>query len=519
MSATFIQEILDAMLPPPSSDPADPSVMRYRQTVQSAMVRLAFAVENLSGDDLQRALYFRNAVGQRLTDMSDMYRRATAAGLFFSSDPVDRLRSMARGRSLFQALPTSPEYVPLYQSISALCTMLNDEKTGVLDISSGGAPRIGSLSISFEGMRGIPSSVFNADSLKKQQANVEIQRLDFSKRRGKLLFVAERDEDTLDLIIGVRRMRDASGYIVKVVDKRSGRIREVELTDSTRDDVASEFYSRVMRDVVESIVPANDVMIVRVPSVERNSLHLVTVRPYQRLVSSRNDLFRIPLDRMPNQQFLVDQVERLMADFTPTALESVTPYPFISDVLFGDRRYGWMLAGLNLLSSFERGDSPAVVRGYSYLGAKMADIRQRILDGSFYVPHDLGDFVDGFSRSMSDHGLRDTLSDCLEKSGMFMFFDGREGFDVNGVTVDQQAAQSETSIVSKIISVIDPVHAVLLPSDVRRVVGERASQLPRWFLVTETIPDLDESDDPIDVTTFVGMSRLMNVIVDASRGA
>jgi hypothetical protein len=404
--------------------------------------------------------------------------------------------------------------------------MLNRERAGTLNISSG-RPVIGSLSIAFEGMRDIPSALFDADSLKRQQALESLRALDFTKRRPRVLFMSERDEDTLDIVVGWKKMRDASGYKLTLTDLNTSSSSSVDVGSAETeypDSTTLSFYRRVLSPIIEPVIKERDVALYRFSSVSPDSVYSLSIIPYQRTSNTRNGLFRSTLNRLTLTDEQLDIIKNYIVQFGARNIDDITPFPFISKFLYGDERFGWMLSGLNLLSSFERGDQTTTVRSYSYIGAKYSDIRLRISAGQFYVPSDPDVLERSLQSSFSEYGLSNTLLEVLDKCGMLLFFDEREGFDVSAPSIGREAALRETSLVRVIIGAVDPESASVLPSDVYQAVQTRviitAPAVPGTLaLNVAQTPKLDKSDEIVDVLSFNGMSRLMNIIVDSSRRA
>lgn len=523
-----IQHIVDAMLPPPSTDPNDPAFRTYFLRATNATVILGMSVIRIIGNDVMAALHCRESVLQRLRDCTDIYMRAAAAGLFFSRDPVPLLQAINYARPVLKPILIDPvAHSGIMQSLRTLCDMLNRERAGTLSISSG-RPQVGSLTISFEGMRGIPSTVFNADSLKRQQALDALRTLDFTKRRPKVLFMAERDEESLDIVVGWKRMRDASGYLIDLKNVVSGSSVRVDVKSSdlqAPDPVAIDFYRRTMAPVMGSIAE-RDVALHRFRDVSPHSVYSLSIVPYQRVISAASGLFRTTLNRLVLTDDRLDSIGQSIQRMSlglASGSDWITPYPEISRALYGTDRFGWMLAGLNLLSSFERGEVINTVRGYSYIGAKFSFIRRQIEAGAFYVPAEVTALEVALDRAFSDYGLSATLTEVFDKCGMLLFFDEREGFDVQNASIASDAALRETSIMRQILSAIDPVSATVSPDRVYELIRTGAVAAPPvtsgLTLMVIEAPRLDSSSEIIDILSYDGMTRLLNVIVDASKRA
>ena len=273
-------------------------------------------------------------------------------------------------------------------------------------------------------------------------------------------------------------------------------------------------------------VPERDIALHRFPNAAPHTVYSLSITPYQKVITAASSLFRTTLNRLVLTDDQLDSIGRSIQQ-TSLGLASgsdwITPYPEISRVLYGTDRFGWMLAGLNLLSSFERGEVITTVRGYSYIGAKLSFVRQQIEAGSFYVPAEVSALETALDRSFSDYGLSPTLTEVFDKCGMLLFFDEREGFDVQNASIASDAALRETSIMRQVLSAIDPASATVFPARVYELVQNHATAAPPLTfgvtLMAIDAPRLDNSNDIIDILSYEGMTRLLNVIVDASRRA
>ena len=139
------------------------------------------------------------------------------------------------------------------------------------------------------------------------------------------------------------------------------------------------------------------------------------------------------------------------------------------------------------------------------------------------MPAEVSALETALDRSFSDYGLSPTLTEVFDKCGMLLFFDEREGFDVQNASIASDAALRETSIMRQVLSAIDPASATVFPARVYELVQDHATASPPLTfgitLMAIDAPRLDNSSDIIDILSYEGMTRLLNVIVDASRRA
>lgn len=521
-----VQSIADSMMILPTGESVHVYYNRARNAARALNIDVGPGAGSVAEGIL--SLRYHREIVQRIRDCSDMYFRATAAGLFFSEDPIQTISSLNRDRTVLQPIQQG-DYAGVMDALSALCQMVDAEAAGTLSLS-GGRPQIGGASISFEGLQGIPSSIFSADSLKKQQALDSLKALDFTKRRPKLLFVAERNAETFDIVVGWRKMRDATSYDIELDDIVAGvsRIASVQsLKLEAPDQPAVSFYREKMAHIIGSLVPEKDIALYRFASVSRDTVYSVSITPKQVTTTSKSLLFKMPMRKLiltDEQLGIIESEIREFVRFSGAGIDSITPYPFISDVVYGSRRFGWVLAGINLLSSFERNEQSTIVRSYSYIGAKFSEIRNRITSGNFYIPSDISAAERNLNNSFLEHGLSSTLTEILEKCGMLLFFDDREGFDTPALSIGITDALRETGVLAAILGTIDPVTATVSPTDIysrlrSRIEEARFTRSSVSLQSLLTVPRLDTTDESIDILSYDGITRLMNVIVDSSQGA
>lgn len=530
MSRSKIQSVLDASLPPPSEDDDSPRLLRYFNQCLAATELLGIGALVDDGSTLDRSLYLKNVVKQRLDDITSFVARASQAGVLIAMDPAAKVRSLASTHRFDKDdMPDEgiDYYFDLADALTEVSTLVQREEDGEISLTREPRPQLSSMELSFQGIDGLPSDIFDASSLKRQQALEKLVLLDFTKRKVRVLFFAEYEHDGIvDLVVGWKKIRDATGYKVKFRDVINNRVTEEMVpsakADAPEDDIL-QFYRSMLAPIVGVRHKERDVALLSLRKVSRNGLYSTKISAYQRVSSTKNELFRTTLNRLTLSTGQLDELSESIGLFTEQ-VEAVTPYPFLSELLYGDRKYGWVLAGLNVLSAYDRGEDISAVRSYSYLGAKLSDIRTSIQAGKFYVPSDIKEFDTRLSTSFSNFGLSNTLGEILEKCGILMFFDEREGFDVDAPSLDHEAALQETSAVAAILSAIDVETATVDPKMVYTNittpppgVGElRVRQIGGFEI---QVPRLDTSDDVIDLLSFDGVRRLLDVVVDASRRA
>jgi hypothetical protein len=519
-----VNELLDMLVVPPVTGEADAKAREYFRRSTAAAKTLKITRFATQGSLKEKTLFQRNLVHQRISDIQEIFYRAKATGLYLSIEPVHRLIKMSAGHTALKRIDEDPTFGQLLTDLVTLADLVQREESGERVINRMPVPQAESFSIFFNGIGGLPSNVIDANVLKRQQAFDKLSGLTFSKRRPRALFLCERKHDgKVSLVLGWRRMKDATGYMVRARDVFQDELEEFDAGPaafSSLDPGVVDFYRRNVAPLFPSLTE-NDVALFEVDGVRENCLAAMSVRAYQKISSGKNDLFRAKVNRLSVTEKDLGAIGSEMARFAGSSLNDVTPYPFIADFLYGDSSLGWMLAGLNTVASFERGEGLESVTSYSYLGARFTTVSALIKAGKFFVPVDKDEAVKRFDSSVSNFGLARTLAEVLEKCGVLFFFDERENFDVSSLMFDTEAASLETSLLSTMIEAIDPSSSMVDPREIYAQVSRAVKQSAGGKLVVRDdsveIPKLDSSDDSIDLLTFSGISRFLNVIVDASR--
>ncbi len=516
-----LQSICDCMLSPPSLDPGNPRVIAYFSRIDTAAS--IFGIELASSSfGFSANIIKRNQCLEKIRECIDMYENISAAGLFMNENPFTRIDAINSSRRVVDDIGNSNEiFSSTMKNIRTLLDLITRRDAGSFDIS-GARPQVSALDISFGGMTGIPSSIFNADDLKRQQSLNALRELDFSKRKPKVLFVSEREGETYDIVVGWLKMRDASSYMLTLSDRVFQHTIHVTIQSQNLenvDETTKSFYKSVIAPVIGNSIKEKDVALYRFSNVLRDSVYSFSILPMQNINSGRNNLFRMTLNRvvMTDRQMSNILSAIQLAGFSNT--DEITPYPFISKELYGTDKYGWLLAGVNLLSAFDKNEQAAKVRSYSYIGAKWSQISQLVLSGEFYAPSNVSSFEQALNNSFSTYGLSSTMIEILDKCGMLLFFDDREGFDTTIVSTGNSNAVKETGLARAIISAIDPVSATVTPSAIYAATEINSGNWRTLFASQVLTPRLDNSSDEIDIISYEGVTRFLNVMIDASRRA
>lgn len=515
--------MMDMLLSPPADGLDGPNVTAYYRASNNVLDFLKMDNRADSGRPFDRIGYQRSCILERYKAITAVAPKARAAGLLVPDDPIQLLDMLNNGREVLRQISENSEYVKVLNDVTTLNDLAIKELKHEIDFSRRAMPQPTSVSISFNGIGGLPSAVVDSDILKRQQAFNKLAEINFNKRKVRMLLAVERKKDlATDIFVCWRKLRDATGYKLSVRNVFAETSKEFDLgapVFSSLPDADASF----MREKVMPLFPSlteSDVVVSVFRDIPSDLLYSFRVKAYQKIATGKCDIFRVKTNRLSLSSSEIASIPDMIKKFGALDPSDLTPYPFISELIYGDSGFGWLLAGVNVLGSFERGEDAATVRGYSYLGADVKFIMEKIISGKFFIPVDRNEMVSKFDQSIQSFGLPKTLADVLEKTGVLFFFDEREHFDVDTVVFDQEAALTETSLLSTVISSIDPSSLTVNPQNVYSNVTRAVKQSGGGKLVLRLgvePPKLDKEKNAIDLLTFSGITRFLNVIVDASR--
>jgi hypothetical protein len=469
---------------------------------------------------------------------------AASHGFLLPDDPLPRLNQINDNRRLFDPLGITPaEDSELLVAATDLIRVAIARDTGKLSFQDHlPAAQLASFEVSLDGISkqtGDPLIDIlgyqpDADFIKRKQALDSLAKLDFSKRKPYLLFTA-------DVITGGRRqsgtmvcwtkMRDASGYSVSKRDVFSGidfqasSVTAAAIQDTTRQLLLTPGFNQVL-SFYDWITPDDVVAFVDVSS-RPGTLYSYSISGLQSRAPMNSSFFDVPMSALYVSPAQADSIRALiMSDvqgLSGSDVDSVSPYPAISQVVYGDPGYGWMLAGCNVLGSKRRGDPDDETRSLSYIGSKASAVLAEAAAGRMFVPNDIGLIHKAIDSGVSSYGISQTILSILDGTGVTLFASKKD--DPLGFQPTQQSLESVSRGLAKILSAIDPQSAVLDPGVLATTLSttSAASQQARYSATpvpgssTSSVPseaalDLAFGPGVLDLTTYSGISRLMQII-------
>lgn len=466
-----------------------------------------------------------------------------ARGYLLPSSPIPRFVEINRTRQLFAELVgvTQVERDRLVETVRDLVAVGHGYDAGTITFDrSSAAAQLSSFEISVDGMSkqsGDPLVDIlgyqpDGDFVKRRRALDSLSKLDFSKRKPYLLFTA-------DVITGGRRengtivcwgkMRDAAGYnitkrdVFRIIDYPPINLSNEFLQQSTAELLGDPDFMQVLSfydwvrpdDIVAFVDDAN----------QSDTLYSYVIAGVQRRRPASTSIFDVAMNSLYLSPAQVEAVRTaITSELTDPkgGIDSVSPYPALAKVVYGDPGYGWILAGCNVLASRRRGDSIDQVRSFSYIGSHATDMLAAASSGRLSVPADVDQIHRSVDDSIASYGVSQMILGVLDGVGLTMFATGKD--DPLGIQLTQESLENATGGLAKILGAIDPRSATLDPKTLSAAlvnagtatVGMSYStrQLPST-LVSATSPfSLDKAlgEGVLDLTTYEGLARLMQII-------
>lgn len=537
---------------------------------------------------MNAALGLRNRVYSFIDDVTSFITHATNSGLVPPSNPfvviseLDAKRRNAMGMIVQNAgtefMPQGNSAFPIQVdkttaddivfNIGAFVQLLLAQKNGTLDLSTvakRAAAQISSFSFSLDGfgssgdtavdlLRFIPS----ADELRAQK-NIELlASFDFSKRVARLVFVCDyiAAGQKLGSIIGWKKIADASGYILKKKNVFDITQQEIYLSndvlvalgESLRDYVQTfvmSFYDRIDQ---------RNVCLYLDQGVSQDSCYQYSVRGFQNQKQSQGQLFTVA--STPNSFVSVTRakVESTLTDLAKkyfgqsATSDDINPWPVLSEQIFGDSRFDWVLSAVNSRISINRGDAFEDSRKFYYLGARLSDLLTMMDRGLFVVPNDVNAVVTNVNNSISNFGLSQTVGELLSDSGIIYYFEGSEEVIPSGFSRAGTMTVDTSPLLKAVFSAVDTDNAILdlraLGTNIPSILNSSRSaesfqgntELPvvtnvRAAAQELTVPDIGQistvvaqgdvqyigsvpsaDDSRVDLMTFEGLSKLIRTV-------
>lgn len=527
------------------------AVQSLLQACMSVASGLGIAWSGATGvPTLDVAYAIRAAVMNAFSRATEVAAEAASRGFLLPDDPSPRFKELNSARRIFEPIVVTPEEDRelLTASIDLIKVAAARDAGKVTFLEHRPAAQLASFEISLDGISrqtGDPLVDIlgyqpDADFVKRKQALDSLAKLDFSKRKPYMLFTA-------DVITGGKRqsgtivcwlkMRDASGYTVSKRDVFSGMdFQSSSVSAATAEAITQRLLaSPDFRQVLSFYdwVNVGDVVAFVDQSSQPGTLYSYSVSGIQTRAPSNASFFDTPLSALYLSPSQTAQVRDLIAGDAALLLsssgnslgdpDSVSPYPAISQVVYGDPGYGWILAGCNVFGSKRRGDSIDETRSLSYIGSKASAVLAEAAAGRMFVPNDINLVHTAIDSGVASYGISQTVLSVLDGTGVTLFAAKKD--DPLGFQPTQQSLESVSRGLAKILGVIDPETATLDPHAlaVSLSTPTNSAQQPRYSSLPVParsqirIPDeaaLDRAfgSGILDLTTYSGISRLMQIV-------
>jgi hypothetical protein len=481
-----------------------------------------------------------NAFG-RAAEVSSI---AASRGFLLPDNPKPRLDQLNADRRLFDTLAiTAAEDAGLLASATGLITVARQFDEGTVTFEDHRpAAQLASFEVSVDGISrqsGDPLVDIlgyqpDADFVKRRLAIDSFARLDFSKRKPYLLFTADvltdgrRQSGTVVCWI---KMRDASGYSLAKRDVFSGidfapsTFTAESAQASTERLLVEPHFAQVMS--FYDWVGRDDVMAVVDTSSQPGTLYSYSLSAVQRRAPANSTVFDVSLGSLYLSPAQAESVRALVTIdasrlSSGSSQDSVSPYPALSQVIYGDAGYGWILAGSNMFGAKRRGDSDDQVRSFSYLGSKASTLIAEAAAGRMFIPTDISQIHAAIDHGVSSFGISQTILSVLDGTGVTLFAAHKD--DPLGFQPTQQSLESVSAGLARILSAIDPESALMDPALLATSLSTRingpaqsrytAIQIPTASSATASTGALVDAfgTEVLDLTTYVGISRLLQII-------
>lgn len=505
---------------------------------------------------LQAASSIRSAIVTAMNRGGQVAAIAASRGFLLPDDPMPRFIQINLNRQLFGAVDiTQLESNELVGASSDLVRVAAAYDAGTVTFNNHKpASQLASFEFSIDGMThqtGDPLVDIlgyqpDADFIKRKQALNSLAKLDFSRRKPYLLFTADPivgGKRTGGTIVCWIRMRDASGYLVSKREVFSSTEFAPAALDNATIQASTDALMRepAFLQVLSFYdwVHPGDVVAFVDSSSQVGSLYSYTVSGVQRRAPATQFVFDVPMNSLyltvsqaqAVRAIIIDELRRLGVE---ADVDSVSPYPAIAQVVYGDPGYGWILAGCNLLASKRRGDLIDDNRSFSYIGSRASTLLAQASAGRMFAPADIGRIHTSIDEGVASFGISQVILSVLDGVGVTLFSSQKD--DPLGFQPTQESLEGATGGLAKILSAIDPGSAILDPKLLAASLathvnsGGQTRYSPTPILTTDPQtmstavrdrnilqPDVTTLEaalgvDVLDLTTYEGISRLLQLI-------
>lgn len=526
-----LQEIADCIKGGLASDASSSDIKKYLDSCRVATLDMKIDLFLDSGlNSLQAAGVMRAAVLVKIGDINETLQVGLSRGYLLPDSPFPEIDRMNSSRQLFQ--PLSWDYnakIIRYNAIVELSAIATKYKNGEITFARKAAAQLSSYEVSVDGIAaqsGDPLSDIlgyqpDGDYVKRKKALDSLAKLDFSKRKPYLLFTMDGRDG--GIVVCWQRMRDASGYSITRRDVfNSIDLPEIVksnewLNASTKDLLQDEHFFQGL-SFYDWTTP-QDVYAFVDDSVSADALYSYSIAGLQKKAPASPFIFDVPMNALFFSPMIASAAQAALEQEATRFNQdpaTISPYPAISQAVYGDPSYGWIIAGTNILSSIRRNESVDVVRSNSYIGSTAERIFGEAQAGRVFVPSDISRVQESVEQAIAAYGISQTILALLDGTGMTHFVSGKD--DPAGIQPTQASVEGSTSGLARILSVIDPETATLDPklitiaSKTSKFVKGALFALP--ILQLQATPSLEEilGGGVIDLTTFTGIARLMQLL-------
>lgn len=529
MSVNGMIEVADCLKGGLGGDAATEDIQKFLLACQVAAtdLKIDLFIDGGGMTDYQIAMLIRSLIVERIGKINEVMKIGLSRGYLLPDSPFPKIDEINSTRQLFEQIPLEyNDQIYLINAGRELSQITTGYENGTIKFDRKPAAQLSSYEISVDGMSaqsGDPLADIlgyqpDGDLVKRKRALDSLAKLDFSKRKPYLLFTMEAPKG---IAVCWGKMRDASGYVISRrevfygEDLPSVTLRNADLDSSTRDLLADDRFSQALS--FYDWTTAADVYAFLDDAVEDDRLYSYQVSALQRKAPASPFIFDVPMNALLFSPTLSKSAtEALNREATAFGRdpETVSPYPAISQAVYGDSSYGWIIAGCNMLASVKRGDSSDIVRSNSYIGSTADHLFSEAQAGRVFIPSDIRKVQQTVEAAIASYGISQTVLSILDGVGATQFVSGKD--DPNGIQPTQQSVEGSTAGLSRILSAIDPETGTLDPKLI--VIGGQTNSFRNGAIPVKDVSDgvqtFDEIVDAgiIDLTTYLGISRFMQLL-------
>jgi hypothetical protein len=374
-------------------------------------------------------------------------------------------------------------------------------------------------------------------------ARKTVAAFDFRRRNPSILFTAAYEPDGIfrGVIVGWKKMLDASGYVIK---KRS-TFRNKETNFSMSNFDMDQHYASIKSYVDTCVldfynIDKKSVIAYLDSSIDNDEVITYRVQAYQTQNSKSLGIFKSNYSKQTipkeNRAAIKAQLERELAKTSNSNTEVISAYSVLSQIFFGDPQFDWILAGVNTRESLDRGDLISQTQLLSFMIANIDDLFEIMDAGKFVAPEDVNVIVDKIKRSITKNGAMQTLKEILVDTGLMFFFEGGSGGVVRDYSVDSLTGvinAKTNNLFLSVASALDPetmtINLGVFSSNLIRVLSNTAGESqstskiqsrPQEASLPSNVQFADFSEtgsnvlgrNVLDLTTFEGIGMFVRNI-------